>query len=88
MVPGNRDAFPCGHCRGRLVKWQELAACSGMDTGLFFPEEAEGGQAQQAKAVCARCPVRLDCLQFALDNNEPAGIYGGLTRKERRRMCR
>jgi hypothetical protein len=37
-----------------------------------------------AKAVCRACPVRDDCLEYALTNAEPWGVWGGLSADERR----
>jgi WhiB family redox-sensing transcriptional regulator len=67
--------------------WRTRAACLGMDTELWFPEGIEA-LAQQAKAVCARCPVRDDCLEFALAAGEVDGIWGGLDEDERRALRR
>jgi WhiB family redox-sensing transcriptional regulator len=66
--------------------WTADAACRGADTALFFPEY--GGSAAPAKAICAECPVRLQCLEFAIDQHFNAGIWGGSTRDERRRLRR
>lgn len=66
--------------------WQQQAACGGMDPGLFFPERGESVEA--AKAVCALCPVRQECLDFALVSRETHGIWGGLSERERRRLRR
>lgn len=68
------------------MTWQTHAACYGMDPDLFFPTKGEG--AREARLTCAACPVRQPCLQFALDNNEKYGIWGGLATKERRRLRR
>lgn len=38
-------------------------------------------------AICAACPVRLICLEYAMDHNEPFGIWGGLSRKQRERLA-
>lgn len=63
----------------------EGALCTEVDTGdLFFPNQ--GGSTTAAKQICAACPVRLACLQWALDNYEQYGIWGGLTERERRRL--
>jgi WhiB family redox-sensing transcriptional regulator len=64
--------------------WCRLAACRGMATGMFFPEPARPDPAvvAEAKAVCARCPVRDRCLAVGL--REEHGIWGGLTVRERR----
>ena len=59
------------------------AACRNMKTDIFFPER--GVIPRAAMAVCARCTVRPQCLQYALDNDE-VGIWGGKTYEARRRM--
>lgn len=64
--------------------WRLDAACRGMNITLFFPEAGE--PAREAKAVCAACPVRQPCLQYALDNYETFGCWGGTTEPERRRL--
>lgn len=61
------------------------ALCREVDTGeLFFPEK--GGTTAPAKQVCRMCPVREECLQYALDHDERYGIWGGKSERERRRM--
>ena len=72
--------------------WQQRAACRGPDTWLFFPpnhferkDEKEAREAR-AKAVCRTCPVRIECLDYALRIREPYGIWGGLTELERREV--
>jgi WhiB family redox-sensing transcriptional regulator len=64
--------------------WQERAACRGADVALFFPERGEDVTA--AKAVCATCPVRAQCLAHGM--NEKYGIWGGTSERERRNMRR
>lgn len=66
--------------------WQRSANCLGVDPDLFFPER--GGSTREAKEVCRGCIVREDCLQYALDNSEKFGIWGGLSERERRRLRR
>ncbi len=71
--------------------WRRLAACRDEDTDLFFPNGETGDaleQAELAKAICAGCPVRLECLEFALTTNQPYGIFGGLTEAERKSLRR
>jgi WhiB family transcriptional regulator, redox-sensing transcriptional regulator len=65
--------------------WMLRGACRGEDPELFFPISATGpalAQVSSAKAVCARCPVRANCLSYALITR-PDGIWGGTTREER-----
>ena len=64
--------------------WWSRAACAGAPTPMFFPERGE--QTRHAKAVCASCPVRVDCLTTALDENEKFGIFGGTSERERKVM--
>lgn len=67
--------------------WQNQAACAGMNPDLFFPD-AGGAGAKAAKAICHVCPVEAECLQYALDNDERHGIFGGTTPRERQRLRR
>jgi len=69
------------------------AACKGADLGLFFGPDAEFVTARQqreaaAKAICTGCPVRLDCLDYALDSGQAFGTWGGLNEDERRALLR
>lgn len=66
----------------RSLDWQERALCADLDPELFYP--AKGECAREAKAVCAQCPVRLQCLEYAIANDEKFGIFGGLSERERR----
>jgi WhiB family transcriptional regulator, redox-sensing transcriptional regulator len=66
--------------------WRLGAACRSADPDLFFPVSSTGKsleQVTQAKAICARCPVRRECLAFALRTQQFHGIWGGLTEQER-----
>ena len=67
--------------------WWHLAACRESDPELFFPVTARGpgaGEIAQAKAVCATCHVRRQCLQYALATHQVDGVWGGTTEDERR----
>jgi WhiB family transcriptional regulator, redox-sensing transcriptional regulator len=66
--------------------WWSHAACRGCDPALFFPERGE--QVAAAKRVCLTCPVRPECLDYALEKGEKFGIWGGKSEQERRRMRR
>lgn len=73
------------------IDWLDRAACRDEDPELFFPLTDMGPGAQQtaqAKAVCARCPVRAECLESALANGLDYGIFGGMTERERRSLVR
>lgn len=66
--------------------WQERALCSQTDPEAFFPEK--GGSTREAKKICIGCEVRSECLEYALQNDERFGIWGGLSERERRRLKR
>ena len=71
---------------GRL-DWWESAACRTADPDLFFPVSTVGAgrdEVARAKAVCASCGVRRQCLQFALATRQAHGVWGGTTEEERR----
>jgi len=66
--------------------WRDEAACKGLDTDIFFP--ASDAEAGPAKLICAGCPVRAECLEWALLSRQEDGVWGGLTDNERRRLRR
>jgi WhiB family redox-sensing transcriptional regulator len=74
--------------------WQWRAACRGEDSALFFaPNHLETRddkvvRESRAKTICAGCPVRVDCLEYAVRIREPHGIWGGLNELERRLLIR
>lgn len=71
--------------------WRHQAACRELDGELFFPvgNTAAGlAQAEAAKAVCRDCPARLDCLAWALETGQDAGVWGGFSEDERRSLKR
>ncbi len=75
------------------VGWQAGAACGGVAAQLFFGRDGEGPQEREireakAAAVCARCPVRAQCLDYALRYSIKQGIWGGLNKEERARERR
>jgi len=74
------------------MKWKDRADCKGMtEHAIFFPNTSEPGwQAKQAKAlgICKGCPVRQECLNHAIENNELFGVWGGTTERGRREIKR
>ncbi|MFF5719293.1 WhiB family transcriptional regulator [Streptomyces buecherae] len=70
------------------TSWHPRGACHGMDVedadAVFFPLPRDHEAIAEAKELCGWCPVRRDCLTFALDNGLKDGIWGGLTEAERR----
>lgn len=70
----------------KQIVWRELGACRGLEPSIFYPEDDD--DADDAKAVCASCSVRVACLEFALTAREKQGVWGGATERERRRIIR
>ena len=72
--------------------WQPVALCRGNHSHLFFPPSTQERKDERerreirAKAVCQICPVRNDCLEYAMTIREPYGIWGGFTEAERRQL--
>ncbi|MCC7078652.1 MAG: WhiB family transcriptional regulator [Acidimicrobiia bacterium] len=67
-------------------EWRRLARCRDRDPDVFFP--GRGMSTAPAKAICASCPVRAECLEYALENREKYGIWGGKSERERRQLRR
>ena len=71
--------------------WRDAAACRDADPELFFPDGSPSStraQLKTAKLICRGCPVSATCLSWALASGQEAGIWGGLTEDERRRLHR
>jgi WhiB family redox-sensing transcriptional regulator len=72
--------------------WQEKAACRGPHSAIFFPpaqferKDEKEEREIRAKSICATCPVRQPCLEFAIRIREPHGIWGGLNELERKQV--
>lgn len=73
--------------------WQDYAACIGYDRKTFFgpdesdPEESPNEKHERqdhARSVCRKCPVRVECLEYALAYNIRYGVWGGMTDEQRR----
>jgi WhiB family redox-sensing transcriptional regulator len=62
--------------------WTDRAACLDVDPDLFFSRDPD--DIDEATAVCSGCDVRTDCLTWAIEHNETAGVWGGLTEDQRR----
>jgi WhiB family redox-sensing transcriptional regulator len=78
-------------CMTAHTDWRAVGACLGADPELFFPVSMTGRaiiQIAEAKAICARCPVRRECLDFARANEPIDGIWGGTTSQDRQRNRR
>jgi len=71
------------------LSWQEEALCAKDDPNIlkvfyYDPEEDDVDYTSEAKQICAQCPVRRQCLQYALDNEERFGVWGGSDETSRR----
>jgi WhiB family redox-sensing transcriptional regulator len=66
--------------------WQDFSLCAETDPEAFFPEK--GGSTREAKKVCRACPVKSDCLDYALETDQKFGIWGGMSERERRKVKR
>lgn len=67
-------------------EWMQLARCKETDPEVFFPERGDSTMdTLVAKRICLKCEVRVECLQYAVDNQERHGIWGGLNEKARRK---
>lgn len=73
---------------GLDTAWMEHAECKGCDPELMFPQRGDMQTLRLAKATCAECPVRGECLDYALAIPERNGVWGGLSERERLRLRR
>ncbi|WP_403023565.1 WhiB family transcriptional regulator [Salinibacterium sp. GXW1014] len=81
-VPGVRR--PTADDEDNALAWQADSLCAQTDPEAFFPEK--GGSTRDAKKICTSCEVRVQCLEYALANDERFGIWGGLSERERRKL--
>ncbi|QFG11146.1 hypothetical protein PBI_QUEENHAZEL_40 [Mycobacterium phage QueenHazel] len=70
----------------QVEDWRDQALCAQVDPEIFFPDA--GKSPAPARKMCARCEVRAECLQSALERDEEFGIWGGLTWGQRRALQR
>jgi WhiB family redox-sensing transcriptional regulator len=68
------------------MQFSARAACAGTDPDCFFPESGGQWDLVIARRICAGCPIKVECLNWALKNREAYGIWGGTTYKQRLRM--
>jgi len=66
--------------------WRNAALCRQVDPELFWPEKGKSGA--EAIRVCMKCDVRAACLEWALENRELEGVWGGTTGRTRRDLRR
>ena len=84
MAPGIGEALPSLEELAHRPGWMKRAQCRGEDPGLVFL--SVGVNAAKARTIFAICPVRQECLAYALADPESAGVWGGFTDRERRKL--
>ncbi|EME22623.1 WhiB family transcriptional regulator [Rhodococcus triatomae] len=70
--------------------WQARASCRSLGDYLYFAPSSEreherARRERAAKQICLVCPALLPCRRYALEANEPYGVWGGMSESERRR---
>jgi WhiB family redox-sensing transcriptional regulator len=73
------------------MDWRHQAACRDIDPEIFFPVGTTGpalAQIEAAQSICRTCLVQDECLRWAIETGQDAGIWGGMTEEERREVRR
>jgi WhiB family redox-sensing transcriptional regulator len=68
------------------TNWMADGNCAHREPSLFFPSDGVG--VEVARKVCGDCPVKGQCLEYAIDNRIDHGVWGGTSERERRRIIR
>jgi WhiB family redox-sensing transcriptional regulator len=68
------------------TEWMAEGNCRNESPSVFFPSDGVG--VDFARRICATCPVKLECLEYALANGIDHGVWGGASERERRRIAR
>jgi len=66
--------------------WVKRASCAGLATSFFFPDNNQ--VTPEHKQVCFNCPVKVECLEYALKNQTSLGVWAGTSESDRRRIRR
>ena len=66
--------------------WMAKGRCRTEPPSVFFPSDGVG--VEIARRICADCPVKALCLEYALRNGIDHGVWGGTSERERRRIAR
>lgn len=69
-----------------MTDWMEQAACKGVDPSVFYSDTPGIDGSLLAKRICGSCPVKDQCLDYALDTGELFGVWGGKTPRQRQRL--
>jgi WhiB family redox-sensing transcriptional regulator len=67
-------------------EWYSRGDCRGEDPTWWTGENSRSTQAHAARRICSGCPVQAECATYGIENNEPTGIWGGLSKKDRDRL--
>ena len=86
MAAREGDTDPTARIERDDSVWMLRARCRGMNPSVFFPTDGAGFEA--ARRICTECPVRAECLEYALANQIDQGAWGGTSERERRRILR
>jgi WhiB family redox-sensing transcriptional regulator len=86
-----RDPWPHERSVGEIgglmdTSWMARGKCKELPPGIFFPSDGVG--VDVARKICADCPVKSPCLEYALANHIDHGVWGGTSERERRRIAR
>lgn len=81
-----RERRPPRLVQSQTDQFKERGLCAQTDPEAFFPEKGDSNR--DAKRICARCDVKAECLEWALDNDERYGVWGGLSENERKKLRR
>ncbi|MEV0336592.1 WhiB family transcriptional regulator [Nocardia sp. NPDC050717] len=85
MRPAGEKSLQLPAPRAEAWAWQMHATCRAYDVNDFYDTGQESRKVLAAKKICADCPVLTHCLDHAVTTNEPHGIWGGMTPRERAR---
>jgi WhiB family redox-sensing transcriptional regulator len=91
MTYGRTSHAPGLAAREGSPDWRHRAACHDVDPELFFPVGVRMDAVRQTKvaqAVCMACPVRRECLTWAMDSGQEYGVWGSLSENQRRALKR
>ena len=69
-----------------LTSWMGNGLCRDQPPGTFFPSDGVG--VDRARKICAECPAKAPCLEYALEHRIDHGVWGGTSERERRRILR
>lgn len=70
----------------RTPEWMKDGHCCAYPPSVFFPSDGVG--VDHARKICADCPVKEPCLEYALEQRIDHGVWGGCSERERRRIAK